>query len=195
MSTTRPSGEFSSGTPRPRLAVLIDADNVQPSTIEGVLAEVARRGDAIVKRIYGNFTSPNNSSWAKTLQKGALKPVQQFAYTTGKNATDIALVIDAMDLLHTRKFDGFCLVSSDSDFTGLAMRIREEGLTVFGFGAEKTPEAFRNACHRFFLTQKKPPVSQGNATAVPAPPPARQPTPPTRTVSKVPSALLRGRSE
>ncbi len=136
-----------------RLAVLIDADNAQAAVIEGLLAEVARFGEATVKRIYGDFTSPTSSAWKKVLQKFAIKPVQQFAYTTGKNATDSTLIIDAMDLLYTRKFDGFCLVTSDSDFTGLAMRIREEGLTVFGFGEKKTPEAFRNACHKFVFTE------------------------------------------
>lgn len=136
-----------------RLAVLIDADNAQAAVIEGLLAEVAKFGEATVKRIYGDFTSPASSSWKKVLQKHAIKPVQQFAFTTGKNATDSALIIDAMDLLYTRKFDGFCLVTSDSDFTGLATRLREEGLTVLGFGEKKTPDAFRNACHKFILTE------------------------------------------
>lgn len=136
-----------------RLAVLIDADNAQAAVIEGLLAEVARFGEATVKRIYGDFTSPTSSAWKKVLQRFAIKPVQQFAYTTGKNATDSTVIIDAMDLLYTRKFDGFCLVTSDSDFTGLAMRIREEGLTVLGFGEKKTPDAFRNACHRFIFTE------------------------------------------
>jgi len=136
-----------------RLAVLIDADNAQAAVIEGLLAEIARFGEATVKRIYGDFTSTASSSWKKVLQRYAIKPVQQFAYTTGKNATDSTLIIDAMDLLYTRKFDGFCLITSDSDFTGLAMRLREEGLTVLGFGEKKTPEAFRNACHKFVFTE------------------------------------------
>lgn len=136
-----------------RLAVLIDADNAQAAVIEGLLTEVAGLGEAVVKRIYGDFTSPHSAAWKKVLQRHAIKPVQQFAYTTGKNATDSTLIIDAMDLLYTRSFDGFCLVTSDSDFTGLAMRIREEGLQVIGFGESKTPEAFRNACHRFVLTE------------------------------------------
>ena len=106
-----------------------------------------------MKRIYGDFTSPNSSSWKKVLQKYAIKPVQQFAYTTGKNATDSMLIIDAMDLLYTRRLDGFCLITSDSDFTGLATRIREEGLLVLGFGEQKTPDAFRNACNKFILTE------------------------------------------
>lgn len=136
-----------------RLAVLIDADNAQATVIEGLLAEIARFGEATVRRIYGDFTAPASSSWKKVLQKYAIKPIQQFAYTTGKNATDSTLIIDAMDLLYTRKFDGFCLVTSDSDFTGLAVRLREEGLTVLGFGEQKTPEAFRNACHKFLFTE------------------------------------------
>lgn len=139
--------------PTLRLAVLIDADNAQAAVIEGLLAEIARFGEATVKRIYGDFTAPTSASWKRVLQKFAIKPVQQFAYTTGKNATDSTLIIDAMDLLYTRKFDGFCLITSDSDFTGLAMRLREEGLTVLGFGEKKTPEAFRNACHKFLFTE------------------------------------------
>jgi hypothetical protein len=136
-----------------RLAVLIDADNAQAAVIEGLLAEVARFGEATVKRIYGDFTSPAGAQWRGVLNRFAIKPVQQFAYTNGKNATDGTLIIDAMDLLYTRRFDGFCLVSSDSDFTGLALRIREEGLMVYGFGERKTPEAFRNACHKFLFTE------------------------------------------
>jgi hypothetical protein len=145
--------KIESEEPTLRLAVLIDADNAQATVIEGLLAEIARFGEATVKRIYGDFTAPTSSSWKKVLQRYAIKPVQQFAYSTGKNATDSTLIIDAMDLLYTRKFDGFCLITSDSDFTGLAMRLREEGLTVLGFGEKKTPEAFRNACHKFVFTE------------------------------------------
>ena len=139
--------------PTLRLAVLIDADNAQAAVIEGLLAEIARFGEATVKRIYGDFTSSASASWKKVLQRYAIKPVQQFAYSTGKNSTDSTLIIDAMDLLYTRNFDGFCLITSDSDFTGLAMRLREEGLTVLGFGEKKTPDAFRNACHKFVFTE------------------------------------------
>ena len=153
MVSPRLIAKIESEEPSMRLAVLIDADNAQAAVIEGLLAEVALFGDASVKRIYGDFTSQASSSWKKVLQKFAIKPVQQFAYTTGKNATDSALIIDAMDLLYTRKFDGFCLVTSDSDFTGLAMRIREEGLTVFGFGEQKTPASFKNSCHKFIFTE------------------------------------------
>jgi hypothetical protein len=151
--STRQAAKIESGEPTLRLAVLIDADNAQASVIKGLLAEIARFGEATVRRIYGDFTAPASSSWKKVLQQFAIKPVQQFAYTTGKNATDSTLIIDAMDLLYTRKFDGFCLVTSDSDFTGLAMRLREEGLTVLGFGEKKTPAAFRNACHKFVFTE------------------------------------------
>lgn len=153
--------------PTLRLAVLIDADNAQAAVIEGLLAEIARFGEATVKRIYGDFTSPTSAQWKKVLNKYAIKPVQQFAYTTGKNATDSTLIIDAMDLLYTRRFDGFCLISSDSDFTGLALRIREEGLTVLGFGEQKTPEAFRNACHKFLFTEVLRPVQPSTNEAPP----------------------------
>ncbi len=167
MISPRLIAKIESEEPTLRLAVLIDADNAQAVVIEGILAEVARFGEASVKRIYGDFTSPNSASWKKVLQKYAIKPVQQFAYTTGKNATDSALIIDAMDLLYTRKFDGFCLVTSDSDFTGLATRIREEGLTVLGFGEQKTPDAFRNACHKFILTEVlRPTVTEAEKPAV-----------------------------
>jgi hypothetical protein len=163
------------------LAVLIDADNAQAAVIEGLLAEIARFGEATVRRIYGDFTSPASSSWKKVLQQYAIKPVQQFAYTTGKNATDSTLIIDAMDLLYTRKFDGFCLVTSDSDFTGLAMRLREEGLTVLGFGEKKTPEAFRNACHKFVFTEVLRPSIAVDPVNVPSKVEAGQKTVPTQT--------------
>ncbi len=136
----------------PRLAVLIDADNAQPSVIAPLLAEVAKFGSARVRRIYGNWTSPQHGEWKQALLEHSIQPIQQFAYTKGKNATDSALIIDAMDLLYTRRFDGFCLVSSDSDFTRLAQRIREEGLAVYGFGERKTPEPFVAACDKFIYT-------------------------------------------
>ncbi len=153
MVSPRLVAKIESEEPTLRLAVLIDADNAQAAVIEGLIAEISRFGEATVKRIYGDFTAPTSSSWKKVLQKYAIKPVQQFAYTTGKNATDSSMIIDAMDLLYTRNFDGFCIVSSDSDFTGLAIRLREEGLTVLGFGEKKTPDAFRNACHKFIFTE------------------------------------------
>jgi len=150
---SKPTPRLDSPETGARLAVLIDADNAQAAVIENVLAEIARFGEATVKRIYGDFTANESASWKKVLQRFAIKPVQQFAYTKGKNATDSTLIIDAMDLLYTRKFEGFCLVTSDSDYTGLAMRLREEGLLVFGFGEQKTPDAFRNACHKFIFTE------------------------------------------
>lgn len=149
-----------------RLAVLIDADNARAAVIEAVLEEVARFGEAIVRRIYGDFTSSQSASWKALLNKFSIKPMQQFAYTVGKNATDSTMIIDAMDLLYTRRFDGFCLVTSDSDFTGLAVRLREEGLLVYGFGEEKTPAAFRNACHKFLFTEVlRTATRQGDAGA------------------------------
>ena len=147
-----PAGGLTEDTGR-RLAVLIDADNARAAVIEAVLEEVARFVEAIVRRIYGDFTSSQSASWKALLNKFSIKPMQQFAYTVGKNATDSTMIIDAMDLLYTRRFDGFCLVTSDSDFTGLAVRLREEGLLVYGFGEEKTPAAFRNACHKFLFTE------------------------------------------
>jgi len=167
--------KIESEDPTLRLAVLIDADNAQAAVIEGLLAEIAKFGEATVKRIYGDFTAPTSASWKKVLQKHAIKPVQQFAYTTGKNATDSTLIIDAMDLLYTRKFEGFCLVTSDSDFTGLAMRLREEGLTVLGFGEQKTPESLRAACNKFtyveiLLQNKTPDVSVPTTETAPLTP-------------------------
>ena len=137
----------------PRLAVLIDADNASAKIADGLFEEIAKIGEASVRRIYGDFSNPRSKAWADTLSKHAIIPQQQFAYTTGKNASDITLVIDAMDLLHSGRFDGFCLVSSDSDFTRLAARIREQGVDVFGFGEQKTPESFRQACRRFVYTE------------------------------------------
>lgn len=136
-----------------KLAVLIDADNAQAAIIEELLAEIAKYGTANVKRIYGDWTSPYLKSWKELLLKHSIQPIQQFGYTQGKNATDSALIIDAMDLLYTEEFDGFCLVSSDSDFTKLAARIRESGLVVYGFGERKTPEAFVAACDKFVFTE------------------------------------------
>jgi uncharacterized LabA/DUF88 family protein len=136
-----------------RLAVLIDADNAQPSITEGLLSEVAKYGVASVKRIYGDWTTPSLTGWKSVLLEHSVQPVQQFRYTVGKNATDSAMIIDAMDLLYTKRFEGFCLVSSDSDFTRLASRIREEGLLVYGFGERKTPKAFVSACDKFIFTE------------------------------------------
>ena len=150
----------------PRFAVLIDADNTSPQITEGLFEEIAKFGEASVRRIYGDFSSTRLKSWADILQRHAIDPYQQFAYTKGKNASDIALVIDAMDLLHSGRFDGFCLVSSDSDFTRLASRLREQGADVYGFGTQKTPESFRQACRRFVYTENllpPPPAASGEA--------------------------------
>lgn len=136
-----------------RLAVLIDADNVEASLVEPLLKEIANYGITCVKRIYGDWTQSQLSSWKEKLHRFAIQPIQQFSYTSGKNSTDSALIIDAMDLLYTNKFDGFCIVSSDSDFTKLACRIRESGSIVYGFGERKTPEAFIKACDRFIYTE------------------------------------------
>jgi uncharacterized LabA/DUF88 family protein len=145
----------------PRFAVLIDADNTSPQIAGGLFEEIAKYGDASVRRIYGDFSTPQLKSWSDILQKYAIDPYQQFAYTKGKNASDIALVIEAMDLMHSGRFDGFCLVSSDSDFTRLASRLREQGADVYGFGAQKTPESFRQACRRFIYTENLVPQAAG----------------------------------
>ncbi len=136
-----------------KLAVLIDADNARASLIDALLAEVAKYGVASVKRIYGDWTTPQLSSWKAVLLEHSIHPIQQFRYTAGKNATDSAMIIDAMDLLYTDRFDGFCLVSSDSDFTRLASRIREEGKLVYGFGEKKTPRPFVVACDKFVYSE------------------------------------------
>jgi len=154
-----------------RLAVLIDADNAQPGITEGLLAEVAKYGTAHVKRAYGDWTGTSLKGWKDQLLAQSIQPVQQFAYTTGKNATDSAMVIDAMDLLYSGRFDGFCLVSSDSDFTRLAARLRESGLTVYGFGERKTPKAFVAACDKFIYIEnlrREAAAAAGSADTAPA---------------------------
>ncbi len=136
-----------------KLAVLIDADNTQASIIDGLLNEVAKYGVASVKRIYGDWTSTNLRSWKEKLLEYAIQPIQQFSYTTGKNSTDSAMIIDAMDLLYTENLDGFCVVSSDSDFTRICARLRENGKLVLGFGEKKTPKPFVAACDKFIYTE------------------------------------------
>ncbi len=136
-----------------KLAVLVDADNTQAMIIEGLLAEIAKYGVASVKRIYGDWTNTNLRSWKDKLLEYAIQPVQQFSYTSGKNSTDSAMIIDAMDLLYTENLDGFCVVSSDSDFTRLAARLREDGKLVLGFGQRKTPKPFVAACDKFIYTE------------------------------------------
>src|SRR5258708_18261734 len=160
-----------------RLAVLIDADNAQAAITEGLLAEVAKYGTAHVKRAYGDWTGPSLKGWKDQLLAESIEPIQQFAYTRGKNSTDAAMVIDAMDLLYSGRFDGFCIVSSDSDFTRLAARLRESGLTVYGFGERKTPAPFVAACDKFIYidnlsnaevdadSPEAPPASKSRLTA------------------------------
>ena len=136
-----------------KFAVLIDADNSSIGAIPSVLEEVAKYGIASVKRVYGDWSSETLKNWREVLLPHAITPVQQFAYTKGKDATDMILIIDAMDLLYAGALDGFCIVSSDSDFTPLASRIRENGLSVYGFGKKKTPEAFKKACDKFIYVE------------------------------------------
>ncbi|MGE8449585.1 MAG: NYN domain-containing protein [Pseudomonadales bacterium] len=147
------ASKSSHATQQKHLAVLIDADNAQASIVEALFEEIAKYGIASVKRMYGDWTGPQLGGWKKLMLEHSIQPIQQFAYTKGKNATDSSLIIDAMDLLYTRRFDGFCLVSSDSDFTRLAGRLREEGMTVYGFGEEKTPKPFVVACDKFIYTE------------------------------------------
>lgn len=149
------------------LAVLIDADNVPASYAEAIFEEIASLGEASIRRIYGDFSRDGLRGWQKKLANLAIVPMQSPANTRGKNSSDIALVIDAMDILHTGRFDGFVLVSSDSDFTRLASRIREQGLDVFGMGEQKTPEAFRRACKRFIYLENLG-VSEPEASDAPA---------------------------
>lgn len=166
------------------LAVLIDADNVSSKIVAGLMAEVANYGTASVRRIYGDWTSPNMKSWRECLLEHSIVPIQQFAYTSGKNATDGAMIIDAMDLLYTGRFSSFCLVSSDSDFTRLAARIREQGISVYGFGnRHSTHRAFVAACNTFVYfdamniderdeSQPQPPATPVSVhVSRPAPPP------------------------
>lgn len=136
-----------------RIAMLIDGDNAQPSLIEKMLAETTKYGLITIRRIYGDWTASNMGGWKEVLQTHAIQPIQQFRYTTGKNATDSAMIIDAMDTLYTGGVDGFCLVSSDSDYTRLATRIREKGFFVMGIGKKSTPRAFVNACDVFVYTE------------------------------------------
>lgn len=136
-----------------RLAVLIDADNVPYAHIKEMMEEIAKYGTPTFKRIYADWTKPTVSGWKTVLLENAITPIQQYSYTTGKNATDSALIIDAMDILYSGRVDGFCIISSDSDFTRLATRLREAGMKVFGFGEKKTPNAFISACDKFIYIE------------------------------------------
>ena len=178
------------------IALLIDADNSPASKIEEILDELAKYGVINIRRAFGNWKSPHLKGWEAVLHDYAIQPMQQFAYTKGKGATDAAMIIDAMDLLYTKELDGFCIVSSDSDFTPLVMRIRANGLKVFGFGEKKTPEPFVNACSKFLYLENlgepapapspTPPVAKKTKTAKAAPEPTATPTPTAKaTVSKV----------
>jgi uncharacterized LabA/DUF88 family protein/Fe-S-cluster formation regulator IscX/YfhJ len=136
-----------------RLAVLIDADNVPYSNVKGMMEEIAKYGTPTFKRIYGDWTKPTVSGWKNVLLENAITPIQQYSYTSGKNSSDSALIIDAMDILYSGKVDGFCIVSSDSDFTRLATRLREAGMKVFGIGQKKTPNPFIVACDKFIYLE------------------------------------------
>jgi hypothetical protein len=178
-----------------RLAVLIDGDNTTPTIIEALLAEISKYGSARVRRVYGDWTTPNLRGWKEVINAHAIQPMQQFAYTTGKNATDSALIIDAMDLLYTGDLDGFCLVSSDSDFTKLASRLRESGKTVFGFGEPRTPRSLVAACDKFvFLdvlrgAEELQPASEKTAVATA---PTRRTTTQLRSDTKLLKLLREG---
>ncbi len=181
----------------PRLAVLIDAENASARIAEALFTEIATLGEASARRIYGDFASAQLGGWTKVLARYAIQPQQNFANTKGKNSGDIALVIDGMDLLHSGRFDGFCLVSSDADFTRLASRIREEGVDVYGFGERKTPESFRQACTRFIYTEnliapaaeEAAPATGGRAAvataSAPAAPGKRKPVEAARLIATV----------
>lgn len=152
---------------RKKIALLIDGDNAQPSLVGKILTEVGKYGLITIRRIYGDWTTVNMSGWKHTLHDNAIQPIQQFRYTVGKNATDSALIIDAMDILHGGLVDGFCIVSSDSDYTRMATRVREMGFFVMGIGKRKTPKAFVNACHLFIYTENlisiEPPAGERRA--------------------------------
>jgi hypothetical protein len=154
-----------------KIALLIDGDNAQPSLIGGIITETAKYGAITIRRVYGDWTTASMSGWKNALNNYAIQPIQQFRYTIGKNSTDSAMIIDAMDILHGHQVGGFCLVSSDSDYTRLATRIREHGVFVMGIGKKSTPKAFVNACNIFIYTENLAP---------------RQPTPRGRKDTKVP---------
>ncbi|HSJ68232.1 MAG TPA: NYN domain-containing protein, partial [Anditalea sp.] len=136
-----------------KLAVLIDGDNIPSAYVKEMMEEIAKYGNPTIKRIYGDWTKPHLAKWKNILLENAITPIQQYGYTTGKNATDSAMIIDAMDILYSEKVNGFCLVSSDSDFTRLATRLREAGMTVFGLGEKKTPDPFIVACDKFIYIE------------------------------------------
>ena len=173
-----------------RLAVLIDADNVPSGRVTEMLEEISKNGTPTIKRIYGDWTQPGLNSWKQVLLTNAITPIQQYSYTTGKNSSDSALIIDAMDILYSNRVSGFCIVSSDSDFTRLATRLREAGMTVIGFGEQKTPKPFIAACDKFIyleilkaeIVEAKTIASKGRDTT---------PKPKSESLSKVDSQLIR----
>lgn len=183
------------GVGRARLAVLIDADNAQASLVEHVLAEVATFGTAHVRRAYGDWTSTHLRTWKEQLLAYSIQPIQQFAHVAGKNATDAAMVIDAMDLLYGGELDGFCLISSDSDFTRLASRLRESGRTVYGFGERKTPRSFVASCDTFIYVENLVPAASAPADPSAARPAEAAPAGDVVTAAArqpIPGARLRG---
>lgn len=151
-----------------KIALLIDADNAQHSKIKSIMDEISVHGYIAIKRAYGDWSKDNLKNWKHSLNELAIQPIQQFAYTTGKNATDASMIIDAMDLLYSNKFDAFALVSSDSDFTRLASRLRESQIFVFGVGEKKTPISFRNACDDFIFTENLGKSTETSSAAAPA---------------------------
>jgi uncharacterized LabA/DUF88 family protein len=179
------------------LAVLIDADNTSARYAREIFDEIAKLGEANVRRIYGDFSDERLKGWRNIMQTLAIVPAQQFNYTTGKNAADITLVIEAMDLMHRGHLDGFCLVSSDSDFTRLASRLREEGAVVYGFGAKKTPEAFRNACSRFIYIENLAEAAAEEETglSVEKPPAAERKEPPSKAIPIIAKAVEKALEE
>lgn len=182
----------------PAFALLIDADNVRQESLSPILEEITRHARITVRRIYGDFTTPHLAGWRLKLAEHAIHPIQQFRNTIGKNASDSALIIDAMDLLHSRRFEGFCLVSSDSDFTRLVTRIREDGLIVFGFGEKHAPKAFVSACDRYIYVENliataepqpaNAPVAEPEQPPAPAAVPENQETPQQAAAAVVPES-------
>lgn len=181
--------------PEKRIALLIDADNAPASKIDLVLAEVARHGVANVRRAYGNWKSPNLKGWEAVLHEYAIRPIQQFAYSSGKNASDMAMVIDAMDLLYARNLDGFAIVSSDTDFTPLVMRLLTDGMKVYGFGEKKTPMPFVNACSKFTYLEALGGGADNDQASATAPRDARELRSDARLVQMLRNAVDAGSGE
>jgi len=169
-----------------KLAVLIDGDNIPSANVKEIMEEIAKYGNPTIKRIYGDWTKPHLSKWKNILLENAITPIQQYGYTTGKNATDSAMIIDAMDILYSEKVNGFCLVSSDSDFTRLATRLREAGMTVLGIGEKKTPDSFIVACDKFIYIEILKHQSEGGESEV-----TESNTLPENNIDKVTSKVIK----